>query len=319
MSGVALAPPPGKAAGKRLYLPRAQTPLWQRDRRRSVTLVKGLVLALAVFAILFPLYNIVMMSLMNQQELTQYTGSFDLFPHTLTLNAYRAVLGGGIVTHALLVSFAITLVGTAASLAVSVALAFGLSVQTLPFRRTFLTFVLLTFLFTPGIIPLYLTVDYAHMLNTYESLIVPVLLSTFNVIVIRNFFMNFPNELLEAATVDGCGYGRLLVKIVLPLSKPVLAVMALFYAVAYWDSFFNALLYLNDSAKWPIQLVLQQYVIASSNLATGGANGMFNVHPPPEQSVQMAAVVIATVPILLVYPFLQRYFVRGVLTGAVKG
>ena len=296
----------------------ADAPLWQRDRKWWTTLIKGLALALAAFLILFPILNVVLISLMTQKELVQYAGGLDLFPRHLSLGAYQLIFQGGIVTRALLVSAGITIVGTVASLVASSCLAFGLSVEGLPFRRTFLTIVLLTFLFNPGIIPLYLTVDYTHLLNTYASLIIPVLLNTFNVIVMRNFFMSIPNELLEAATIDGAGYGKILLRVVLPLSKPILAVMALFYAVGYWNAFFNALLFLNDTAKWPIQLVLQQYVIANSALPQTAQNTI-EVIQSPEQSVQMAAVVVAIVPILIVYPFLQRYFLSGVLTGAIKG
>lgn len=297
---------------------RTETPLWQRDRKWYTSLIKGVALAIAAFAILFPILNIVLISLMTQKELVQYAGGLNLFPRHLTLAAYQLIFSGGIVTRALLVSAGITIVGTALSLVVSSCLAFGLSVEGLPFRRTFLMIVLLTFLFTPGIIPLYLTVDYTHLLNTYASLIIPVLLNTFNVIVMRNFFMGLPNELLEAATIDGAGYGKILLRIVLPLSRPILAVMALFYAVAYWDAFFNALLFLNDTSKWPIQLVLQQYVIANSALPQTAADTA-NLVQSPEQSVQMAAVVVAVLPILVLYPFLQRYFLSGVLTGAIKG
>lgn len=296
----------------------AGTPLWQRDRKWWSTLIKGVGLAVAAVAILFPILNVVLISLMSQQELVQYAGGLDLFPRHLTLAAYQLIFSGGIVTRAMLVSAGVTIVGTAMSLVATSCLAFGLSVEGLPFRRTLLTVVLLTFLFNPGIIPLYLTVDYTHLLNSYASLIIPVLINTFNVIVMRNFFMSIPNELLEAATIDGAGYGKILLKVILPLSKPILAVMALFYAVAYWDAFFNALLFLNDTSKWPIQLVLQQYVIANSALPQTAQNTI-EVIQSPEQSVQMAAVVVAILPILLVYPFLQRYFLSGVLTGAIKG
>lgn len=297
---------------------RASTPLWQRDRKWWSSLIKGVGLAVAALGILFPILNVVLISLMNQKELVQYAGGLDLFPRHLTLAAYQLIFSGGIVTRAMLVSAGVTIVGTAMSLVATSCLAFGLSVEGLPFRRTLLTIVLLTFLFNPGIIPLYLTVDYTHLLNTYASLIIPVLLNTFNVIVMRNFFMSIPNELIEAATIDGAGYGQILLKVILPLSKPILAVMALFYAVGYWDAFFNALLFLNDTSKWPIQLVLQQYVIANSALPQTAQNTI-EVIQSPEQSVQMAAVVVAILPILLVYPFLQRYFLSGVLTGAIKG
>jgi ABC-type glycerol-3-phosphate transport system permease component len=131
----------------------------------------------------------------------------------------------------------------------------------------------------------------------------------------RNFFMNLPGELFEAARIDGAGHFRIFFQIVIPLSKAVIAVIALFYAVGYWNVFFNAMIYLNDTSKWPIQVVLNQFVVQNSDI-----NALQNPDrpPPPAQAVQMAVIVLATLPILIVYPFLQRYFTKGVLTGAIK-
>src|SRR5699024_3920679 len=140
--------------------------------------------------------------------------------------------------------------------------------------------------------------------------------SAFNMIVMRNFFMELPQELLESARIDGASEFRMFASIVLPLSKAVLAVIALFYAVGYWNSFFNALLYINDTTKWPIQLVLNQYVVQSNAMTDLQAPDR---PAPPAQTVQMAIVVVATLPILVVYPFAQRFFTKGVLTGAIKG
>jgi putative aldouronate transport system permease protein len=157
------------------------------------------------------------------------------------------------------------------------------------------------------------------LINTFGSLILPGAISAFNLVVVRQFFMSIPSELLESARIDGANDLWILLRIVLPLSKPVLAVIALFYGVGYWNEFFNAILYLNDADKWPIQLVLRQYVLQGSALLASGVIPDPSQPPPPSQTIQMAVVVIATVPILLVYPFLQRYFTKGVLAGAIKG
>ena len=146
----------------------------------------------------------------------------------------------------------------------------------------------------------------------------PGLVGAFNLIVLRNFFMNIPQDLMDAARVDGANDVQVFFRIVLPLSKAVLAVISLFYGVGIWNSFFNAILYLNDATKWPIQVVLRQYVLQGSAL-TSAAQLDPNQPPPPPQTIQMAIVVVATVPILLAYPFLQKYFTKGVLTGAIKG
>jgi putative aldouronate transport system permease protein len=170
-------------------------------------------------------------------------------------------------------------------------------------------------LFNAGIIPNFLLVKNLGMYNTYASLVMPTLMSAFNLVVLRAFFMNLPTELLDAARVDGAGDLRTLVSIVLPLSKAVIAVVSLFYAVTYWNAFFNALLYLGDSDKWPLPMVLRSYVLQGQSLSGAAAGETV----APQEAVQMAVLVIAVVPILLVYPFLQRYFTKGVLTGAVKG
>ena len=173
---------------------------------------------------------------------------------------------------------------------------------------------LTTLLFTPGIIPNYLAVKQYGLLNSYASLILPVLVnSAFNLVVLRQFFMNIPGELLDSARIDGANDWDILTKIIIPLSKAVIAVVALFYAVSYWNDFFTALLYLNDSAMWPLQLVLRLYVVQGAPLPSAGDVAE---NAPPLQSIQMAVVVIAMIPILCVYPFLQRYFTRGVLSGA---
>jgi putative aldouronate transport system permease protein len=154
-----------------------------------------------------------------------------------------------------------------------------------------------------------------RLLNNYAALIAPVAINAFNMVVLRQFFLELPQELIDSARVDGAGVLRTLWSIVLPLSKPALAVISLFYAVSYWNAFFNALLYLNEPSSWPLQLIVRLYVLQ------GVGSGQLAAESEPliAQSVQMAVVIVAIVPILVVYPFLQRYFTKGVLTGAIKG
>jgi ABC-type glycerol-3-phosphate transport system permease component len=228
-----------------------------------------------------------------------------------------SILNGGVVTRALVVSIGITIVGTLLSVFFTATLAYGLTrTKDVPGTKAMLYLILVTMFFAAGIIPNYLLVKHLGLIDSYWSLILPTLISAFNMIVLRNFFLQLPRELLDAARIDGAGEWQIFAGIVLPLSKAVLAVIALFYAVGYWNSFFNAILYLNDSTKWPIQLVLNQYVLRGSSLQQ-----IQNPEAPvpPAEAVQMAVVVLATLPILVVYPFVQKYFTKGVLTGAVKG
>lgn len=290
-------------------------PVWMEEPSPAGRLGKGVTLVIVVLLVVFPFLIVISSSLSGQAELTR-NGGFVLIPTQPTLDAYRAVLSGGIVSRAVLVSVGVTVVGTVLSLIVTVLTAYALSRRGTFAQRPLLAVVLLTFLFTPGIIPSYLLVKQVGLLDSYASLILPTAISAFNVVIIRGFFMGLPQELIDSARIDGASEWQTLTRIVLPLSKAVIAVVGLFYAVAYWNSFFSALLYLDDASKWPLQLVLRAYVLQGSPL-TGLDSG--GGPPPPQQAVQMAVVVIAVIPIVCVYPFLQRHFTKGVLTGAVKG
>lgn len=278
--------------------------------------VKGAVLTLCCALVLVPFVGVVSTSLAGQEQVIK-SGGFVLLPDKPSFAAYESILGGGVVTRAVLVSLFITVVGTAISLACTATLAYSLSRPGSLAHQPVLMVVLLSLLFVPGIIPSYLMVKQVGLLDSYWALILPTSVSAFNTIVMRAFFMELPAELIESARIDGAGETKILLRVVLPLSKAVMAVIGLFYAVGYWNAFFNAMLYINDNAKWPLQLVLRTYVVnnamlGSDQLGTGEAL-------PPQQSIQMAILVIALVPILLVYPFLQRHFAKGVLTGAIKG
>jgi multiple sugar transport system permease protein/putative aldouronate transport system permease protein len=276
-------------------------------------IVKGIVLVLLSALVIVPFVSVVATSLADQQQITQ-SGGFVLWPTHPSFQAYISLFQGGVVTRALVISVLITVVGTAISLLATGSLAYALSRPGSLAHKPLLLTVLATLLFAPGIIPNYLIVQQLGLLNNYWSLILPVAVNAFNVIVMRAFFMDIPRELIEAARLDGAGEFGILRYVVLPLSKAVIAVIGLFYAVAYWNAFFNALLYLNDNAMWPLQLVVRTYVIQSVSLSDPLNSGPV----PPTDAVQTAILVISIIPILLVYPFLQRHFAKGVLTGAVK-
>jgi putative aldouronate transport system permease protein len=277
---------------------------------------KGVVLTVACAVVAIPFIGVISTSLATEKQVID-SGGFVLIPDQVTVAAYRAIFAGGVVTRAVGVSVFITVVGTAISLTCTAMLAYALSRPRSFGHKPMLMMALFALLFTPGIIPAYLVVKSFGLLNSYWSLIVPTAVNAFNVIVLRAFFMGLPPALIDSARIDGASEATVLRRVVLPLSKAALAVVGLFYAVGYWNAFFNALLYINDTSKWPLQLVLQTYVVNYAELGTGQlAPGEVL---PPQQSLQMAILVISIVPILLVYPFLQRHFAKGVLTGAVKG
>lgn len=240
-------------------------PVWMERPGPLVQAGKAVAIAAIVVVMLYPFFYVILMSFASPEAAT--SGTF--WPSSFSIQAYVSILTGGVVTRALLVSAGVTLVGTVLSMAFTTTLAYGLTrTKDVPFAKPILVMVLCTMLFGAGIIPNYLLVRQLGLLDSYWSLILPGLISAFNMIVVRNFFMGLPSELIEAAKLDGASEFQIFIRIVLPLSKAVLAVIALFYAVGYWNSFFNAMIYLNDAAKWPIQLVLNQYVVQGSTLSS---------------------------------------------------
>jgi ABC-type glycerol-3-phosphate transport system permease component len=292
----------------------SERPAWLEDETVLQRVVKFIVFGFVTVAVIYPFLSVLATSLASEPDVIK-NGGLVIWPEHPTLNSYRTIFAGGVVTRAITVSIGITVIGTLLSLAVTIAMAYGLS-RKIVGSKFFLLLALTTLLFTPGIIANYLAVKQLGLLNTYASLILPVLVNAFNLVVLRQFFMGIPGELLDSAKIDGANDWDILIRIILPLSKAVVAVVALFYAVGYWNNFFNALLYLNDSAMWPLQLVLRLYVVQGAPLPSAGD---VVENAPPLQSIQMAVVVVAMIPILCVYPFLQRYFTRGVLSGAIKG
>ncbi len=291
-----------------------ERPAWMAPPSRILTIAKVVVLVAVVFAVVFPFLTVIATSLASDVNIIE-AGGFVLFPKDPTLNAYRTIFQNGVVANAMLVSVGVTVVGTLVSLTMTTLMAYGLAQRRLRLRAV-VYMVLFTMIFTPGIIPNYLIVRQLGLLDTYAALILPVMINAFNLVVMRQFFLGIPSELIDSARIDGAGELRILWSIVLPLSKPVIAVIGLFYAVAYWNAFFGALLYLNDNSSWPLQMIVRMYVLQGSSLAAAGAG---EGAPMVPQSLMMAIVVCATIPILIVYPLLQRYFTAGVLSGAIKG
>ena len=276
--------------------------------------LKVLAIVVIVVMMLYPFAYVIFASLTPPGEKLH----FGLIPSDWTLDAYRSVLSGRIIPRALMVSVGITVVGTTLSVAFTTMLAYGLTrTKEIPGSKAVLYVVLFTMLFGAGLIPNFILVKELGLLNSYWALILPTLISAFNMLVVRNFFMQIPQELIDSARIDGASDLQVFLKIMLPLSKAVIAVIALFYAVGYWNAFFNALIYIQDTSKWPIQLVLNTYAVQGNPInQIENPNAAGSMTP---QAIQMAIVVLATLPILCVYPFAQRFFTKGVLTGAIKG
>ncbi|RIK33588.1 MAG: ABC transporter permease [Chloroflexi bacterium] len=247
-----------------------------------------------------------------------------LWPGNWTLDSYRILLGGASrVYQAIRVTLFITVVGTVLSLATTAALAYGLAKKKAPGRNLFVFLVFFTILFSGGIVPFYLVVKWGGMIDTLWSLIIPFMISAWYLLIMMKFFEALPGELEDAGRIDGCSELGIFWRIVLPLSKPVLATIGLFYAVERWNEWFWATIFLTDDSLLPLQLVLrgilsQMLHITDPNAAVE-ASKMLVTEMPPVEVLRMAAIVVTVLPIALVYPFLQKYFVKGVMIGAIKG
>ncbi|NBC71897.1 ABC transporter permease subunit [Paenibacillus sacheonensis] len=241
-----------------------------------------------------------------------------LLPVGFTLETYKTILSDFDMIYSLGYTIVLTILFTVCSMFFTICAAYPLTKKRLMGRNFFLSTMVFTMYFSGGLIPSYILVKNLDMMNTMSSLILPGALSVFNMIILKTFFSSLPESLEEAAAIDGCNEWGILVKVVLPLSMPSIATLSLFYAVERWNGFQDALFYITDKNLYPIQLKLYQIISANQQLDTQQGEGSTGAFIVPE-SLKAASVMFATVPILLVYPKLQKYFVDGVMTGAIKG
>jgi putative aldouronate transport system permease protein len=299
---------------------RSARPAWEEPPTTVGQAAKGLTFAGVLAVVVVPLWIVVVTSLSTQGAINR-AGGLVIWPDGLTFEAYSQMLADTTVRSALLVSFGITAVGTAVSMAVSVLCAYGLSRARSFGHRFLLALLVVTMFVSGGLIPTFLVVTGLGGYGQWWALILPSAVSVFNILVLRSFYSGTSADLIEAARLDGAGDWRILWSIVLPTSRAVTAVIALFYGVGYWNSFFNVMLYMpTDSEKWPLQYVLLTYV-SRGNGMPGSLNAGFGTIEAQTAplALQMAVVVLTLVPLLLVYPFMQKHFRTGVLTGAIKG
>ncbi|THF79982.1 carbohydrate ABC transporter permease [Cohnella fermenti] len=260
-----------------------------------------------------PFLYVVLISFATDKEVL--SNSFLLVPTRFSLEGYRYIFSTPVLLHSLGVTVGVTVVGTLVNLFMTVLTAYPLAHKELMARRPLMMLITFTMIFNAGIVPTFLIVKSLHLTNTFGALIIPSAISAFNLIVVKNFFQQLPDGLEESAKIDGASDPGILMRIVIPLSMPVIATFSLFYAVGHWNTFLSAILYINDSDKWPIQVLLRQIVILSEI----GLSDMSDSPPPPSKIINMAVIVFSTAPILVFYPFLQKYFAKGVLLGSVKG
>lgn len=266
---------------------------------------------------LFPFYYVVVISISPETEVIRK--GIVWFPEKIAWTAYTEMITG---RHGLLQAYHITLfrtiVGTLLNLLLTFMTAYPLSKKMLPGRSGFILFIVFTMLFNGGLIPTFLVVQSMGLLDTVWALIIPGLIGTFYVIIMKSFFEQLPAEIEESAKIDGAGEVQTMIRIVFPLTLPVMATVGLFYAVYHWNSYFDAVMYLNDVRLNPLQVVLRN-ILLNVQMQNTEISQFSDGHKVSMHSVKMAAVVLTTVPILVVYPFIQKYFTKGVMLGSVKG
>ena len=288
-----------------------------KKKKLSVGQVVNYILLLVLaFVCLYPFLNVIAYSLSGYNAVL--SGKVTFYPIDFTLSAYQQILGKTQIWNSMRTTVLVTLMGTGLSLILTVFASYALSRNDLPGRKFLTGMILFTMYFGGGMIPTFLVVKGVGLYDTLGALFIPQAVNVFNFIVMRTFFSNLPESLEEAARIDGASYMQVLVKIVLPLSLPIIATIGLFYAVGYWNTYFDALLYIQDPNKYTLQLRLRS-LLFGEELNNSGVNLEGLGTQVMTQSLKMATVAVSTVPILIVYPWLQKYFVKGVMVGSVKG
>jgi putative aldouronate transport system permease protein len=299
---------------------------WARQSRgdKIFDSVNLLLIILVLIIILYPLYFVIIASFSNAQDVVN--GRVFIGPIGVNFEAYKKVFAHDDIMMGYRNTILYTILGTTINLIMTILAAYPLSRKDLKGRGIIMAFLAFTMFFGGGLIPTYLVVKRLQMTNTIWALLIPSAISTYNVVIMRTYFStSIPYELQEAALIDGCSNTKILLKIILPLSTPIIAVMVLFYAVGHWNAYFNAIIYLTDRDKFPLQLIIREILIQNQTekLMQSGTAGVDIESIVRQQmvaeSLKYAVIVVASLPMLILYPILQKYFVKGIMLGALKG
>lgn len=289
----------------------------ESSRKKSLGWMDGvliLVLSVLCLSMLYPFLNLLFISISDMADVMQ-SGGMLLYPKSINFSAYEYVLKYNGIADAYRNTIFVTAVGTSISLLMTTLGAYVLSCTQMPGHRFCTFFVIFTMFFSGGLIPTYLNMRNLELLNTLWSLILPSCIVTWNMFLERNFIKAIPPQLTEAARIDGAGEFRLLLQVVLPLSMPILATLTLFYGVSRWNEYSNAIIYISKQKMYTLQVIIHRmYTMSISDVLNDE-----NIGKPPSEAVRAATVVFATLPILCVYPFLQKYFAQGLMVGSLKG
>ncbi|MCM3748585.1 carbohydrate ABC transporter permease [Paenibacillus pasadenensis] len=284
-----------------------------RGSERYFDIFIYVLLLLLAFVCIFPLLFVLSVSVTPYSEVLR-NGGFILIPKSITFEAYKILFGMKEIPRAFLVTIFVTVMSTAINLILTIPLAFALSRKHLIGRGFFIFMIVFTMMFGGGLIPTYLVVQATGLLNTVWAMIIPTAISTWNVLIVKTFFENLPEELFESARIDGAGEFKVLSSIALPLSIPVMVTIGLFCVVGSWNTFFAAIFYITDNDLNPLQVIVRRLLMSASELNTNATDITL-----PSTTLQMASVVIASLPVIIVYPFVQKHLTKGMLIGALKG
>ncbi len=275
-----------------------------------------LLMLLLVFATFYPLYYVLVVSLSDGHAVMR--GEVAFWPKGFTLSTYQLIFDDQSIWRSYANTVLYTVVGTAINVVCTAMCAYPLSKKEFYGRGFFTLMIVLTMFFSGGLIPSYLLVQKLHMLNTMWALVIPGAISVWNMVIMRTFFQSIPNELYESAYIDGSNELISFLKITVPLSKPIMATMSLFYAVGHWNSFFSAMIYLDEKSKFPLQIILRNMVVMGEmSNQTQELGGIYA--GVTATNIKYAVIIIAVLPIVMVYPFIQKYFVKGMMIGSLKG
>lgn len=289
-----------------------------QSRTRDAVLFQvgiAIFLTIILLIILLPFWRVIVTAFIPLDIYTQKGIPFFLSPTEWTTEAFKQLLGHSMFPRAAWNSVVITLLGTAISLVLTIPLAYGLSTRNMPGRKLIMSLVLFTYLFSPGLIPVYLLITGMKLTNNYLAVILPPAVSVYNTLVMMSFFEGLPEDLKDAARIDGANELQVLLHVILPLSKPIILTIGLFYAVFFWNEFFTPLLYLNDNDLLPLPVLLRNILISASFNEYVDYNAFST---SSLESLKAAGVLITMIPMLLIYPWIQRYFTKGTLVGGVK-
>lgn len=278
-----------------------------------------IVLALVAACMLYPFLNVIAVSISDYSSYLE--NPMRILPGKINMGAFKYVFSSSLILSSYRNTIIITVLGTLISLIITILTAYPLSKEELKGKSIFMNLLIFSMMFSGGIIPSFYLIRSLGLLDTLWALILPSVISAYNIILMKNYFNSIPKSLEEAAKIDGASDLYVLWKIVVPLSTPIIATISLFVCVGYWNSYFNAVLYIRDQGKWTLQLLLREIIMTANTqlLNAGGNFAEVSSDTIPPQTIKYASLIVVILPILCVYPFLQKYFVKGIMMGAVKG